>query len=345
MLVAGAALAAPESHDPFPGAPRPTPAAAAAPPAPRAEPAAAAIDELQSKPKPKQISKRAARRAELKKLAAIKPEPNEFTNDPVLGNAARIRGQEVTGVVTFTFDDGPSAETTPAVLDALKQYDVPATFFVVTRRLAGKNGEKPRELLARTLAEGHVVASHSVTHAHLGRADAKKLARELDKSFEALATHAKRPIGMFRAPFGALGGAGRARLRKLGVTEVHWSIDTLDWQEKKADKLRAKVMAMIVKQNGGVVLMHDVKPITAQIIADVLDDLEAENCRRLAAKQEPIWPVSIHYFLRDGKEPRALPAEVTQRTAAYKNALPGRCAKRAAAAATPATPAAAVPKP
>src|SRR5690606_16186352 len=98
MLVAGAALAAPESHDPFPGAPRPTPAAAAAPPAPRAEPAAAAIDELQSKPKPKQISKRAARRAELKKLAAIKPEPNEFTNDPVLGNAARIRGQEVTSV-------------------------------------------------------------------------------------------------------------------------------------------------------------------------------------------------------------------------------------------------------
>jgi hypothetical protein len=77
--------------------------------------------------------------------------------------------------------------------------------------------------------------------------------------------------------------------------------------------------------------MHDVKPITAKVIALVLDDLEAENCRRLLAKEEPIWPVSIHYFIRDGKQPRAVPDEVAKRTEAYKQALPGRCAKRAAA--------------
>lgn len=274
--------------------------------------------------------------------ASLEVEPNEFTNDPVLGKATRVHGEETTGLVTFTFDDGPNPETTPAVLDALKQYEIPATFFVVTRRLTGKLGEKPRELLARTMAEGHLVASHSVTHAHLGRADAKKLAREVDKSFEVLAAEAKRPIGLFRAPFGALGAAGRARLKKLGVTEVFWSIDTLDWQAKHADKLRKKVMAMIVKQKGGVVLMHDVKPITAEVIAGVLDDLEAENCRRLTAKQEPIWPVPIHYFLRDGKKRRAVPEDVAKRTEAYKLALPGRCAKRPApapaAAAPPATP-------
>lgn len=268
-----------------------------------------------------------------KKLDAVKPkpakvEPNEFTNDPVLGKARRINGEEVKGLVTFTFDDGPNPDTTPAVLDALKQYDVPATFFVVTRRLVGKTGEKPREILARTMAEGHLVESHSVSHAHLGGADAKKLDREVNKSFEMLSTEAKRPVGMFRAPFGALGALGRARLKKLGVTEVFWSIDTLDWQAKHEDKLRKKVMAMIVKQQGGVVLMHDVKPITAKVIGLVLDDLEAENCRRLAAKQEPIWPVSIHYFVRDGKAPRAVPDDVAKRTEAYKKALPERCAKR-----------------
>jgi hypothetical protein len=85
---------------------------------------------------------------------------------------------------------------------------------------------------------------------------------------------------------------------------------------------------MITKQNGGIVLMHDVKPITAKIIADVLDDLEAENCTRLAAKAEPIWPVSLHYFLRDGKNHRAIPADVQKRTDAYKAGLAGRCAKR-----------------
>jgi peptidoglycan/xylan/chitin deacetylase (PgdA/CDA1 family) len=281
------------------------------------------------------------------KSAKLEVEPNEFTNDPVLGKAKRVNGEEMTGVVAFTFDDGPDATTTPPVLDALKTYDIPATFFVVTRRLIGKNGEKPRELLARMMTEGHLVASHSVSHAHLGRADAKKLDREVNKSFEMLAAEAKKPIGLFRAPFGALGGAGRARLKQLGVTEVFWSIDTLDWQAKHADKLRKKVMAMIVKQNGGVVLMHDVKPITAEVIAGILDDLEVENCKRLAAKQEPIWPVSIHYFLRDGKSARAVPEDVTKRTEAYKKALPERCAKRPPpAAATPAAaPAAAPPAP
>ena len=80
--------------------------------------------------------------------------------------------------------------------------------------------------------------------------------------------------------------------------------------------------------------MHDVKPITAKVIGEVFDDLEAENCQRLAAKQEPIWPVSLHYFLRDGKTPRAIPDAVAKRTDAYKAALPGRCEAADAAART-----------
>lgn len=254
--------------------------------------------------------------------------PTEYTDDPVVGRASRITGLEAPGMIAFTFDDGPSPGTTPAVLDALAKYDVPATFFVVTRRLAGKRGEKPRELLARTLAEGHLVASHTVSHPNLGTADDKLLDKEMNASFKTLATHAKRPIALFRAPFGKMSPAGRARLKKLGVTEAHWSIDTQDWQVKDAVKLRKTALEMIEKKNGGVILWHDVKPVTASIIAHVLDDLEAANCKRLAENREPIWPVSIHYFLRDGKQPRPVPDEVAKRTAAYKAALPGRCAKR-----------------
>lgn len=293
------------------------------------------------------------------KPPAIEVTPNEFTDDAVVGRAARVNGEEVHGVVAFTFDDGPNPPTTSAVLDALDKYGIPATFFIVTRRLLGKHGEKSREMLARELEEGHMVGSHSVSHAHLGKADAKLLDKEMNPSFKTLSVEAKRPIGMFRAPFGALGGAGRARLKQLGVTEVFWSIDTLDWQAKHADRLRKKVLRMILKQNGGVVLMHDVKPITAKIIADVLDDLEAENCRRLGAKEEPIYPVTLHSFLHDGKTPRAVPEAVQKRNDAYKTGLPGRCAKRppappavpapagaplpAATPAHPATPAAATP--
>lgn len=252
-----------------------------------------------------------------------------LTRDPLVGKADRIDGEERKGVVAFTFDDGPNPETTPAVIDALEKYDIPATFFIVTQRLAGKHGEKPRELVKRELDAGFLVGSHSVTHALLKHATGDKVTREIDASIRTLADAAGRPIGMFRAPYGALSPAGRARLKKLGLTEVFWSIDTLDWKAHNQERLRKKVISMIKKDGGGVVLMHDVKSITAKVISEVLDDLEVENCARLAAKQEPIIPVSLHYFLKDGKAPRPLPEAVTKRTEAYTAKLPERCARRA----------------
>ena len=89
--------------------------------------------------------------------------------------------------------------------------------------------------------------------------------------------------------------------------------------------------------------MHDVKPITAQVIAQVFDDLEAENCARLGAEREPIVPVSLHYFVRDNKQARALPPEVKKRTDAYRAALPGRCAKRPKPVEPPTAPASPAP--
>ncbi len=275
------------------------------------------------------------------KKAELEPAPDvldpknlrSLTNDPITNNADRIDGDETAGLVAFTFDDGPNPETTPAVIEACQTYNIPATFFIVTQRIVGKRGEKSREVLQRELDAGFLIGSHSVTHANLKSGAAPLLAKEIDQSLRTLAPQINRPVGMFRPPFGAFNKAGRAWLRKLRMTEVLWSVDTLDWKAKNADKLRAKVGRMIVKQNGGVVLMHDVKPITAKIVAGVFDDLEAENCRRLAANREPILPVSLHYFLRDGKTQRAIPEPVKARTKAYRSALPARCAVR-----KPATP-------
>src|SRR5579859_5988697 len=63
--------------------------------------------------------------ADLKSLRAL-------TDDPVVGRADRIDGEERHGVVAFTFDDGPNPETSPAVIEALEKYNIPATFFIVT---------------------------------------------------------------------------------------------------------------------------------------------------------------------------------------------------------------------
>ena len=262
-----------------------------------------------------------------------KPRPKDdelraLTNDPALGKADRISGEEVSGLVAFTFDDGPNPLTTPAVLDALIKYEVPATFFIVTKKLTGKDAVATRQILKRQLDSGFLVASHTVSHSRLRGASPAKLAAEIDQSVKTLAIAAARPIGLFRPPFGAIDTRGRGWLKKRGLTEARWSIDSRDWEATDAQQLRRNIFNMIVTQNGGVVLMHDVKAMTAEIVANVLDDLEAENCRRLGVGGEPIYPVSIHYFLRDNKKLRDIPEDAKKTTDAYRRALPGRCAAR-----------------
>jgi MFS family permease len=54
-------------------------------------------------------------------------------------------------MVAITFDDGPDPRYTPEILDILKQYSVPATFFMV-----GRHVEMYPDIARRIVAEGHL---------------------------------------------------------------------------------------------------------------------------------------------------------------------------------------------
>ncbi len=60
-------------------------------------------------------------------------------------------------VVYLTFDDGPGPYTAK-LLDVLKKYNVPATFFVTN------NNPSYNHLFSRMTSEGHAIAIHTATH-------------------------------------------------------------------------------------------------------------------------------------------------------------------------------------
>ncbi|MEZ4362369.1 MAG: polysaccharide deacetylase family protein [Kofleriaceae bacterium] len=242
--------------------------------------------------------------------------------------ADRVRGELGADLVAFTFDDGPDPHTTPMVLDALARYEIPATFFVVNRHLQGRRGEAGREVLRRTLAEGHMIGGHTANHARLRTANAEVLRLEIDESVTFLEATAGVRVSLFRPPYGVLGPTAAERLRELGLTDIRWSIDPQDFDNKDADWLRHKVLSDITRERGGVVLLHDTKRVTAGVIDKIFADLERENCRRMTRGRPAIIPVSLHYFLRDDGVPRPIPPEVEARTAAYRQALEDRCEAR-----------------
>ena len=63
--------------------------------------------------------------------------------------------------VYLTFDDGPIPESTPFILETLRQFQVKATFFMV-----GENVERYPQLYQDIVNDGHQVGNH--THNHLG---------------------------------------------------------------------------------------------------------------------------------------------------------------------------------
>ncbi|HEY1628836.1 MAG TPA: polysaccharide deacetylase family protein, partial [Tepidisphaeraceae bacterium] len=63
----------------------------------------------------------------------------------------------------LTFDDGPTRDSTAAILDLLGELKVPATFFVI-----GVNARSCPDLLVRMRDESHLIANHSLDHDRLG---------------------------------------------------------------------------------------------------------------------------------------------------------------------------------
>jgi peptidoglycan/xylan/chitin deacetylase (PgdA/CDA1 family) len=58
-------------------------------------------------------------------------------------------------VVALTFDDGPDATHTRALLDLLRAHDARATFFLISSRVAGNEA-----LVRAVVAEGHELGNH-----------------------------------------------------------------------------------------------------------------------------------------------------------------------------------------
>ena len=151
--------------------------------------------------------------------------------------------------IALTFDDGPTAAT-PAVLEVLAEYQVPATFFMV-----GRNAERSPDLVRRIASEGHSIGSHSLTHPDPYTSSPRAIFRDWRDGHRAVENAAARRVFLFRPPYGRLPLVGAVAARSLKAQTWLWTCGGNDWQPQ-ADV--ADVFAMIQPAKpGDVVLLHD----------------------------------------------------------------------------------------
>lgn len=99
--------------------------------------------------------------------------------------------------VVLTFDDGPNPTWTPQVLDILKRYHVPGTFFVV-----GKQAEENPELIRRMWDEGHEIGNHSWDHPDLFKLSDAHQHLELTMTQRVIQSITGHSTLLFRPPYG-----------------------------------------------------------------------------------------------------------------------------------------------
>ena len=185
--------------------------------------------------------------------------------------AARAEYIKSNNIAYLTFDDGPHATNTVEVLKVLKENNVKATFFVVGDMVA-----KNPDLVKKIKEDGHTIANHTTQHKYFYATADEFLNDIMDtdaKISEALGEEHK---SLFvRVPGGSMGKTlEKSVLADNGYIDTNWT--ALNGDSEKGGKVSSEYILQRIDNTVGdnqyeVVLMHDIKSITASNLQAVID--------------------------------------------------------------------------
>lgn len=197
--------------------------------------------------------------------------------------------------IALTFDDGPSPQTTAALLNGLKARGAHATFFLIGEQIAGNE-----DLVRRMKNEGHQVGGHSFTHARLDTADAAALA-EIQKTDDALRAVLGDGEYWVRPPWGF---ASDALKRSVSVPLIYWTLDTMDWSVRNCDLVAHHIIENA--KSGDIVLLHDLYETSVEAALQAIDVLSEQGYEFVTLDElfscAGVTPQAGHFYLRAGEE-------------------------------------------
>src|SRR5690242_9767715 len=172
-----------------------------------------------------------------------------YPNSPVFGPVvSHLRTRD--RFVALTFDDGPNPDATPAILDALGERGVKATFFIL-----GRHAERWPDLVARVAREGHSTGNHGYYHRKLHFKSPSYVRDDLRLGTERIEMVTGRRPGLFRAPHGFRSPWVTPIARSLGQRTVGWSLGVWDSDRPGVEAIAERTVAGA--RPGSILLLHD----------------------------------------------------------------------------------------
>lgn len=173
--------------------------------------------------------------------------------------------------IAISFDAAWGNDDTETLINILKEYEVPATFFVV-----GAWVDKYPESVKQLADAGHQIQNHSNTHAHMPQLSKKQMIDELEscnKKIEAIC--GVKPI-LFRPPYGDYDNVMVETVESVAMYPIQWSVDSLDWKENAtAESICNRVVSKV--KPGSIVLFHNDAEHTPEALPAILKTLKDDG--------------------------------------------------------------------
>jgi peptidoglycan/xylan/chitin deacetylase (PgdA/CDA1 family) len=157
----------------------------------------------------------------------------------------------------LTFDDGPHAQGTPAVLALLADAGTPATFFLV-----GEQIDRDPALSREIVSAGHRLGLHCYRHRNLLRLTPWQVREDLDRAQATIEDATGVTPTLYRPPYGVLNAAALRHARARDWRTVLWSHWGRDWEARATPESIARRVTAAAG-DGDVLLLHDADDYSA----------------------------------------------------------------------------------
>ncbi|RNC29667.1 MAG: Peptidoglycan-N-acetylglucosamine deacetylase [Candidatus Dichloromethanomonas elyunquensis] len=187
-------------------------------------------------------------------------------------NVVYLNGETDERAVALTFDDGPDAVVTPAVLDIFKSYGEHGSFFFI-----GQNVKAFPAVVQRAYQEGNLVLNHSYSHPDFSDKSSNFITGEINRTNEIIKNVIGKVPSLIRPPYGII----NENVVKIGKNQniklIIWSIDTFDWSQREAGHIAQNVLENV--RPGDIVLMHSNsdKSQTLKALPQIIEGLHAKG--------------------------------------------------------------------
>lgn len=169
--------------------------------------------------------------------------------------------------VFLTFDLGYEAGYTSGILDALKENNLKAIFFLTGNYL------KEEELIGRMINEGHSIGNHTDKHKNLPDLSAEGAKTDIVSFQNQYYSLFKSPVKFFRPPSGRFNETTLKLASGEGLKTVMWSVAIVDFGKNALSETESTNLFMKRIHPGAIILMHIQQSYTPDVLRNLIKQI------------------------------------------------------------------------